>query len=71
MNPSTGGIWRTIDGTTTFTARIGDIIGMRTSVESSVGPIGGAIPSWTMVASSYWHWVSLRICRLTSSCRFL
>jgi enamine deaminase RidA (YjgF/YER057c/UK114 family) len=51
INPSNGGSWHTIDGTTTFTARIGDIIGMRTLVESSVGPIGGGIASAPMVSS--------------------
>jgi hypothetical protein len=49
INPSKGGIWLTIDGITTFTAHIGDIIGMRTSVDSSVGPIEGGIASAPMV----------------------
>jgi len=46
INPSAGGVWRTIDGKTSFTARIGDIIGMKTSVYSSIGPISGTIPEW-------------------------
>ncbi|MBN1381258.1 MAG: hypothetical protein JXA41_06265 [Deltaproteobacteria bacterium] len=43
------GVWHNISGTRYFTAHIGDVIGMRASVFSSIGPVASApIKNWIL-----------------------